>query len=115
MYLPWPNVQRARFKNFPLACSYRAQIRFVARRICVELDAHPATMQRNGRSWPWSRSIETNTSFEMRTFAILSPRSQFSKTLVDVSYDFIRGGWTIIVSLPGILTGAALLTVTATL
>lgn len=25
-----PNVQRARFNNFPLACSYRAQIRFVA-------------------------------------------------------------------------------------
>lgn len=97
-YVAWAECATfARFNNLPLACSYRAQIRFFIAESATnapQLDADLVTMKEGDRGL--GAPIETDASRASRSQLFcdfLATRPQFSKNARRrFLYDFIRGG-----------------------
>lgn len=97
-YVAWAECATfARFNNLPLACSYRAQIRFFIAESATnapQLDADLITMKEGDRGL--GAPIETDVSRASRSQLFcdfLATRPQFSKNARRrFLYDFIRGG-----------------------
>lgn len=106
-YVAWAECATfARFNNLPLACSYRAQIRFFIAESATnapQLDADLVTMKEGDRGLGASKSKRTLRELRDRNFfAIFWPRvHNFQKTLVGVFFTILSGvavNWTIIIS-----------------
>lgn len=94
-----PNVRRAQFKNLPLACSYRAQIRFIAE---SATNAIGRRFSRDASTWKvvvLEPPIETDASFEItsnfcnfqkRSSAFLTILSKLGGSQLD-NYYFVPG------------------------
>lgn len=96
-YVAWAECATfARFNNLPLACSYRAQIRFFIAESATnapQLDADLVTMKEG--SWSWSPDRNGRfESFEIATFLRFSAHAStiFKNARRRFLYDFIRDG-----------------------